>query len=82
MNVGVLRGAGKLKGFASSWTLDERLQHERHPFDGKTPVTPLMPKTSFPARILRMVAAPITLLIPGEGPPPTKIAIAPEFSFL
>src|SRR5215212_963651 len=33
-----------------------------------------MPTTSIPPRRARIVAAPITLLIPGAGPPPTRIA--------
>ena len=33
-----------------------------------------MPSTSVPERHARIVAAPITLLMPGAGPPPTRIA--------
>src|SRR6478609_7462416 len=33
-----------------------------------------MPRTGMPDRQARMVAAPITLLMPGAGPPPTTIA--------
>ena len=32
------------------------------------------PSTSTPSSTPRMVAAPITLLIPGAGPPPTRMA--------
>ena len=32
-----------------------------------------MPTTSTSSRMHRMVAAPITLLMPGAGPPPTRI---------
>ena len=32
------------------------------------------PMTSTPSSAARMVAAPITLLIPGAGPPPTRMA--------
>jgi hypothetical protein len=32
-----------------------------------------MPTTSQPPRILRIVTALITLLMPGAGPPPTSI---------
>src|SRR5215831_21024156 len=32
------------------------------------------PTTSTPSSAARMVAAPITLLMPGAGPPPTRIA--------
>lgn len=34
-----------------------------------------IPMTSMPESWARMVAAPITLLIPGAGPPPTTMAI-------
>src|SRR6478736_6047095 len=34
-----------------------------------------MPTTGMPSTHARMVAAPITLLMPGAGPPPTRIAI-------
>ena len=37
------------------------------------------PSTSTPERFARMVAAPITLLMPGAGPPPTRMA---SFSFV
>jgi hypothetical protein len=30
--------------------------------------------TSMPSSAVRIVAAPMTLLIPGAGPPPTRIA--------
>src|SRR5579859_4192143 len=33
-----------------------------------------MPSTSTPSRTARIVAAPITLLMPGAGPPPHRIA--------
>ena len=33
-----------------------------------------MPSTSTPSSRPRMVAAPMTLLMPGAGPPPTRIA--------
>src|SRR5882724_5805946 len=33
-----------------------------------------MPSTGMPETQARMVAAPITLLMPGAGPPPTRIA--------
>jgi hypothetical protein len=33
-----------------------------------------MPRTSTPSSWLRIVAAEMTLLIPGAGPPPTRIA--------
>src|SRR6478752_9115066 len=33
-----------------------------------------MPNTGMPSTQARMVAAPITLLMPGAGPPPTRIA--------
>src|SRR3990170_6747694 len=33
-----------------------------------------IPSTSTPSRAQRIVAAPITALIPGAGPPPTAIA--------
>ena len=33
-----------------------------------------MPRTSTPSRTPRIVAAPMTLLMPGAGPPPTRIA--------
>ena len=32
-----------------------------------------IPTTDAPPKMLRIVAAPITLLIPGAGPPPTRI---------
>src|SRR5262245_13385896 len=35
-----------------------------------------MPSTSTPSSWARMVALPITLLMPGAGPPPTRIASA------
>ena len=38
-----------------------------------------MPTTWTPERHARMVAAPMTLLMPGAGPPPTRIA---SFSFI
>ena len=33
-----------------------------------------MPSTSTPSSAARIVAAPMTLLMPGAGPPPTRIA--------
>ena len=33
-----------------------------------------MPMTSIPSRRARIVAAPMTLLMPGAGPPPTRMA--------
>ena len=33
-----------------------------------------IPRTSTPSRTPRIVAAPMTLLMPGAGPPPTRIA--------
>src|SRR5690242_10400405 len=33
-----------------------------------------IPTTSMPERLARIEAAPITLLMPGAGPPPTTIA--------
>src|SRR5215831_12187672 len=39
-----------------------------------------MPRTSTPSMTLRIVAAPMTLLMPGAGPPPTRMPSLPRFA--
>src|ERR1044071_2322694 len=49
---------------SSVWVMSPRISHLK---------PSAMPMTSTPSRFARMVAALITLLMPGAGPPPTRI---------
>ena len=55
--------AGMVSGV--TWSMLPRMIHSK---PSRTPMT------STPSRQLRIVAAPMTLLIPGAGPPATRIA--------
>ena len=48
-----------------TWSMSPRITHSK---------PSSMPMTSTPSSTERMVAAPMTLLMPGAGPPPTRIA--------
>ena len=50
---------------ASTWSMSPCMSHSK---------PSRMPTTSTPSRRARIVAAPMTLLMPGAGPPPTRIA--------